>query len=161
MMSRVLVALALGIGLALLPAMAASDPVSWKVEGAPAQPVKPGGSFMVKLVAAIQAGWHVYSMKALEDGPVPTRVWLAEGQPFQLSGAVKAAEPESVEDAALQREVELYERAAWFELPVRALPTVALGTQKLTVSVTYQSCNNKMCLPPKTAKVEVPVTIGK
>jgi len=160
MISRVLAALTLGVGLALLPAMAAPDPVSWKVEGAPA-PVKPGGSFTVKVVAAIQAGWHVYSMKALEDGPVPTRVWLAEGQPFQLSGAVKAAEPESVEDATLQREVELYERSAWFELPVRAAPTVASGAQKLTVSVTYQSCNNKMCLPPKTAKVEVPVTIGK
>jgi len=29
------------------------------------------------------------------------------------------------------------------------------------VNVQAQSCNNSMCLPPTTVKLEVPVTIGK
>jgi hypothetical protein len=29
------------------------------------------------------------------------------------------------------------------------------------VSASYQSCNNKLCLPPKTVKVEVPIAIAK
>jgi hypothetical protein len=155
MRAAVLVALALTAGLAAPP-----DPVSWKVQSAPAQPVKPGVSFSVKLLAAIQPGWHVYSMRPIDDGPIPTRVWLAEGQPFQLSGPVKAQDPASVEDPTLQKEVELYEGDAWFDLPVKASSSAA-GPQKMSISVSYQSCNNKMCLPPKTVHVEVPVTIAK
>ncbi len=152
--------MALGMGLAMAAIAAAADPVAWKVQNAPAQPVKPGAPFTLKLVGAIEKGWHIYSMRPIDDGPVPTRVWLAEGQPFQMAGPVKAEDPESVEDATLQKEVELYEGEAWFELPVKASPGAA-GAQKLTVSVSYQSCNNKMCLPPKTVRVDVPVTVGK
>jgi hypothetical protein len=37
----------------------------------------------------------------------------------------------------------------------------APDAHNLVVSASYQSCNNKLCLPPKTMKAEVPVTIGK
>ena len=56
-------------------AVALPNPVAWNLAGAPAKPVKPGARFTVKLTAHIQEGWHVYSMKPIEDGPVPTRVW--------------------------------------------------------------------------------------
>ena len=137
------------------------DPVAWKIEDAPAKPVKAGGRFTVRLVGNIQATWHVYSMKPIEDGPVPTRVWLADGQPFQAAGPVKGDEPQTLQDPSLKMEVELYEGTAGFAIPVRVAPGAATGTQNLAVNATYQSCNNKMCLPPKTVKVEVPVTISK
>ena len=137
------------------------DPVTWKAEQAPTKPLKAGARFTVRLVAKIQDGWHVYSMKPLEDGPVPTRIWLAEGQPFQLAAAVKADEPQTLEDPTLKMEVELYEGTAGFDLPVKIAAGVAAGTQTMVVNATYQSCNNKMCLPPKTVKVEVPVPVAK
>jgi hypothetical protein len=37
----------------------------------------------------------------------------------------------------------------------------APDTHNLVVSAFCQNCNNKLCLPPKTMKVEVPVTIGE
>src|ERR1017187_10469181 len=37
-----------------------------------------------------------------------------------------------------------------FMLPVRVVPGAAPGTHNLVVSASYQSCNNKLCLPPKT-----------
>jgi len=39
--------------------------------------------------------------------------------------------------------------------------TGAAGAQKLVISASYQSCNNRLCLPPKTVRVEVPVVVGK
>ena len=48
-----------------------------------------------------------------------------------------------------------------FTLPVRVVPGAAPDTHNLVVSAFCQSCNNKLCLPPKTMKAEVPVTIGK
>jgi DsbC/DsbD-like thiol-disulfide interchange protein len=146
---------------ALALCAAPPDPVVWKLEGAPAQPVKAGAKFSVKLVAKIQDGWHMYSMKPVEDGPIPTRVWIAEGQPFKQAGAVKADEPETVQDKTLNMEVELYHGAATFTVPVQVPPTATAGPQNLSISASYQTCNNSICLPPKTVKAEAAITIVK
>jgi DsbC/DsbD-like thiol-disulfide interchange protein len=141
---------------------AAPDPVAWKMAETPAKPVKAGARFTVKLAADIQPGWHIYSLKPMSEGPIPTRVWLAEGQPFALAAAVVAAtEPETMQDASFGMEVELYEGKALFTLPVRAAAGAAAGGHNLVVSASYQSCNNKICLPPKTVKVEAAVTVAK
>ncbi len=86
---------------------------------------------------------------------------MTEGQPFSLAGAVQAPEPQVIQDATFGMEVELYEGEAVFALPVKVAPDAALGPQKLIVSASYQSCNNKICLPPKTVKLELPVTIAR
>jgi thiol:disulfide interchange protein DsbD len=142
-------------------AAAPADPVAWKLQNPPAAPVKAGARINVKLLAEVQDGWHLYSLKPMVEGPIPTRIWIAEGQPFSLAGAVQAPDPQVMQDASFGMEVELYEGEAVFTLPVRVASGAAPGAQKLVVSASYQSCNNKLCLPPKTVKVEVPITIGK
>jgi thiol:disulfide interchange protein DsbD len=146
--------------LALCLSAATPDPVTWKVEAAP-KPVKAGGRFTVRLLAAIQDSWHVYSMKPMEDGPIPTQISIVAGQPFQLAAPIKADAPQTLQDPTLKMEVELYEGTAGFELPVKVAGGATPGTVNMVVSASYQSCNNKMCLAPKTVKVEVPVTIAK
>ena len=156
-MRKLLVTAAIVVLLRAAPA----DPVAWKLQNPPAASVKPGARFNVKLQAAVQEGWHLYSLKPMAEGPVPTRIWLTEGQPFSLAGAVHAPEPQVIQDATFGMEVELYEGEAVFALPVKVAPDAAQGPQKLIVSASYQSCNNKICLPPKTVKVELPVTIAR
>src|ERR1017187_4970864 len=155
-MKRLFCAVFAAISLAAAP----PNPVTWKLEEVPAKPVKAGARFTVKLTAHIQDGWHFYSMKPIEDGPVPTRIWLAEGQPFQMAGPIKADQPQTLQDATLHMEVELYEGAAGFVLPLRVAAGTAAATQNLVISAQSQSCNNSMCLPPATVKVEVPVAIA-
>ncbi|MDR3702105.1 MAG: protein-disulfide reductase DsbD N-terminal domain-containing protein [Candidatus Sulfopaludibacter sp.] len=140
---------------------AAADPVAWKLADGPAKAVKPGARFTVNLVARVEEGWHLYSMKHVEDGPVATRIWLADGQPFQLAEAVKSSRPETLQDPSFNMEVELYEGEATFTLPLKVAAGSAAGAQTLVVNASYQSCNNKICLPPKTVKVELPVTVAK
>jgi DsbC/DsbD-like thiol-disulfide interchange protein len=145
--------------LMLALAAAPTDPVAWKLQDGPAKPVKAGGKFTVKLVAKIEDGWHLYSTKHVEDGPVATKIWLADGQAFQLSDAIKSSPPETQQDPSFNMEVELYEGQATFTLPLKA-SAGASGIQTLTVSASYQSCNNKICLPPKTVKVSMPVSVA-
>lgn len=152
----------IGAALAAVTLLAAPPtPVAWKLSDAPAKPVKAGARFTVKLTADIQAGWHIYSMKPVEDGPQPTRIWLAEGQPFQLAGPVKGAEPQTLQDPTLHMDVELYEGAAAFSLPLKVAAGTAPGEQKLVVNAQAQSCNNSLCLPPATVKVEIAIIIAK
>ena len=145
-MKTLVTAAALALALAAAPV----EPVAWKIEGAPAKAAKPGDRFSVKLMAHIEAGWHLYSMKEVTDGPVATRIWLPEGQPVQLAGPIKGAPPEVVQDPSFGVEVEQYQGQAEFTLPLRATGVA----EKLAVNVSYQSCNNSICLPPKTVKVE-------
>jgi hypothetical protein len=139
---------------------AAPDPVAWKLQAGPSKPVKPGAQFTVKLVAAIEEGWHMYGLKPMAEGPIPTRIWLPAGQPFQLAGRIQAPAAQTLQDPSFGMEVELYEGEASFTLPLKAAATAA-GSQTLVVSASYQSCNDKMCLPPKTVTVEVPVSVRK
>ncbi|HWC97761.1 MAG TPA: protein-disulfide reductase DsbD N-terminal domain-containing protein [Candidatus Sulfopaludibacter sp.] len=147
--------------LALSLAAAAPDPVAWKLQDGPTKPVRAGGKFTIKLTAQIQEGWHLYSTKHVEEGPVATKIWVPEGQPFQLSDAIKSSPPDRQQDPSFNMEVELYEGQASFTLPVKVSAGAPAGVQNFTVNASYQSCNNKICLPPKTVKVEVAVSVVK
>lgn len=145
---------------AALLSAAPPDPVAWKAD-APAKPVKPGARFVVTLTAKVQDGWHIYGMKAVPDGPIPTRVWLADGQPASLAGPVQPDDPQTMRDESFGMEVQLYEGEAGFKLPLAVKAGTAPGALKIVINASYQSCNNKLCLPPKTVKVEAPVTVAK
>jgi len=156
-MKTLLFAAAIAACLAAAPA----DPVAWKLQDLSAAPIRAGGRFNLKLLATVQQGWHLYSLKPMAEGPIPTRIWIAEGQPFSLAGAVQSPEPQVVQDATFGMEVEVFEGDLQFTLPVRVAPGTPVGAQKVVVSASYQSCNNQICLPPKTVKVELPITVGK
>jgi thiol:disulfide interchange protein DsbD len=140
--------------------LAAPNPVAWKLDG-PSTPIKPGATFPVKLTASIEKGWHLYWLRQVPDGPVATRIGLAEGQPFRLAAKVQAPAPEIVQDASFGMEIGQYEGETVFTLPVRVEASAAPGEHKLTASATYQTCNNKVCLPPRTVQTTAPVTIKK
>jgi DsbC/DsbD-like thiol-disulfide interchange protein len=137
------------------------DPVAWTVQGAPAKAVKAGARFPVKVVAQIQKGWHIYGLTPAADGPIATRLWVAEGQPATLAGPVQGTEPQTMQDPAFNMEVQLYEGEVSFTLPLRLAAAAPPGAQKIVVNASFQSCDNKICLPPKTVKLEVPVTVAK
>jgi thiol:disulfide interchange protein DsbD len=139
----------------------AAEPVAWTVQDAPARPVKAGARFTAKVVAKIQPGWHIYGLKPAADGPIPTRLWVAEGQPAALASPVTGTEPQTLQDASFNMEVQLYEGEPQFTLPLKLAAAAPAGALKIVVNASYQSCDNKICLPPKTVKLEVPVTAAK
>jgi thiol:disulfide interchange protein DsbD len=135
------------------------DPVVWKLQPLPAAPVKAGARISVKLQATVQDGWHIYSLKPMPEGPIPTRIWIAEGQSFSMAGSIQAPGPQVMQDPSFGMEVELYEGEVVFTLPVKVAASASAGQQTLVVGASYQSCNAKLCLPPKSVKAELPITI--
>jgi hypothetical protein len=139
---------------------AAPNPVAWKLEGVPAKPVKRGARFVIKLSTTIEAGWHLYSTKRLTDGPIPTRIWIPDGQILSAAGPVQSPAPQTTQDPTFGMEVEYYEGNAVFTLPVQVSGAAPAGAGKAQVSASYQTCNDKICLPPKTITVEAPVQVA-
>ena len=64
-------------------------------------------------------------------------------------------------DPNFQINVETYESAVTFTLPVRVDHAAPVGSDTVLVSARYQACNATLCLPPQTAKVPVVLQVGK
>ena len=139
--------------------VASLKPVTWTAVVAPGR-VKAGGIVSVRLTAAIDEGWHLYSTTQPPGGPVPTRIGVASPG-FALEGSVAFPKPTVHPDPNFQINVETYESAVTFTLPVRVDHAAPVGSDTVLVSARYQACNATLCLPPQTAKVPVVLQVGK
>lgn len=144
----------------LLALLLAASPVQWTLSPArPPAASRPGARFDVVLEAAIAEGWHLYSLRKLEGGPIATTISLPSGQPFRLAGEIEASPAIGKYDETFQMDVESYSYSASFRLPLEVAKDTVPGSATLTVNARYQACDDKQCLPPRTVKVELPVSI--
>lgn len=81
---------------------------------------------------------------------MPTRISFPSGSAVTQAGEITAAVPKKAMDPSFGIETETYTGSAKFEMPVK----VADGPAG--VNVRFQVCNDHLCLPPTTAKLEIP-----
>jgi thiol:disulfide interchange protein DsbD len=124
----------------------AQNPIQWTLSLAPVK----SGRATARLKGVIERGWYLYGLTQLEDGPKATRIWLPQGQAFQSSGELKSPKPLRKYDQNFNLDVEYYENEVTFQIPVRR---DSAATSPLNVKVYFQSCNDKLCLPPRTVTV--------
>jgi thiol:disulfide interchange protein len=134
------------------------NPVKWSTSTVP-DTVKPGKTFVAIVQAEIEPGWHLYSMMPVENGPTATQVVVAGNQPFRSAGPVASSEAQMVFDPNFSIDVELYDFQATFRVPVAAEISASIGPQIVNIDVTYQTCNDHMCLPPRKISLPTAVTI--
>lgn len=143
-----LVAMAAG-----LIAQGAEKAVDWTLV-APSKPVEIGRVATVQIVGQIKPGWHLYALEVAEGGPIPTEISLAGDQPFELAGSVTGPKPHTIFDPNFNMQVGFYVDKAEFKAPVKATESALAGKQPIVALARYQACNDKLCLPPKTVRVE-------
>ena len=163
MMGRSLSALIffLLVGLGPTPQDQPPMPIHWTAAAQSAHPVQPGQKATVLLTANIDSGWHVYAFPQPPGSPViPTEITVPEGQPLAFSGDIKPPKAESQMDPTVGRETDFYENAVTFDLPMKVAKKARAGKQELEIAVRYQACNNRLCLPPRTEKVETPIEVA-
>jgi DsbC/DsbD-like thiol-disulfide interchange protein len=142
-------------------AMQAPKPVIWAVSApVPRARVSAGGTVSVQVTATIDTGWHLYSTTQPPGGPVPTRITVVSPPAFALGGPMTFPKPTTRPDPNFGINVETYEHAVTFTLPVRVAPGTAAGVDTVTVKAHYQACNATLCLPPQTATLALPVTVA-
>jgi thiol:disulfide interchange protein DsbD len=113
----------------------------------------------VKLKAVIRPGWHLYSIGQPPGGPIATEISLPAGQPFTFAKPISAPKPHVIFDPGFGMPVQLYSDTAEFVLPINVAASAPPGAQTLRVEARYQSCNENMCLRPRTAKAALVVQI--
>ncbi|MEO7715585.1 MAG: thioredoxin family protein [Capsulimonas sp.] len=118
-------------------------------------PVHAGEVATVTVKAVVDPGWHVYSVTPAVDGPAVTDI-------LSLTGSVSAG-PTTEDtvirkfDANFGREVGYHENAATFQRQFR------VGSDPIaspSVTLHYQTCNDKVCLPPTDVTLPVTLTVA-
>lgn len=121
----------------------AQNPVKWSFT------TKDAGNCKVDLIftGTIDEGWYTYSQfLESEDGPVPTSFSFKEGSHFKLVGkAQESGDKFTVHDKVFDMKLTKFKHKAVFTQRVE----VQDPSKPITGYVSYMSCNEEMCLPPK------------
>jgi len=126
--------------------------VDWTITLEPAT-AAPGATVQAKLAARLQPGWHLYSATtpaAIPLSAAPSGV-LEDARLFQ-------APPHRALDPNFNAETETYEGQAVFYVQARVRPDVPAGLMPARLSLRYQTCNDKLCVPGR-AVLEAALTV--
>jgi hypothetical protein len=151
---------ALALTVSFSAGAAAKPPVQWHIKAAPAKPVKPGAKFTVTITGQLDPGWHLYALEEPQGGPVATEIALTEGDPADLL-RVEEAKPKVLPDPLFQKPTGFFDGSADFTLHLQSPKDAPLGPGTLRILVRYQSCNDRVCLPPHTDTIPVAITTAR
>ena len=139
-------------------ALHTEEVASWKVVPSKTT-LKAGEAFSIKITVAITKGWHIYSATPMEEGPVATSFEINEESNIVFSGKVKQPKPITKYDDAFGINTEYFENKVTFTQPGKIKAGTKPGQYTAEFAITFMSCNDRMCLPPKTIKEKFVVTV--
>lgn len=97
--------------------------------------------------ASIEDTWHMYSMKVVDDGPLPTVIKFKNTDGIELIGKVTQGKPVVEFDKMFDATVEFYMHTAVFKQRVKLI-----SAKKVTIKGEYewQACTDSKCIasPP-------------
>ena len=153
---RVLGGLLLILPLLVLPAMAQGpNNVKWSLSLEPAS-AAPGSKVLARIEGQIDPGWHLYSMTSA--GAIPTTIKVASNAAFEKVRVFQAP-PKKAHDPNFQLDTETYEGSAVFLLELQLKPDAAAGASDISAEVRFQTCNDKVCIPPRRRTATATLTV--
>jgi thiol:disulfide interchange protein len=139
--------LAVVLGAAWTADASPNDPASFTAVVTPT-PVHPGEVADVKVTASIDPGWHLYGLTTI----------AVSGQGISEAGVVAEDPPKHSFDSNFGKEVSFHLNRAVFDVPVR-INSKDASTLNASVTVNYQTCNDRVCLPPTSKQLVVPIQV--
>lgn len=138
------------------PSAEAEEPVKLSVSA-----VREGDAWVIKVTAAIEHGWSVYSMNNYGDmGPWPTSIRVDSVAGLAVVGEPAETGPKIIEgvDEIFGMFVKKFKDEAVFSQRIQ----VSDPDAPVTGAFEYMTCNDEMCLPPATVYFIVPgLTSGR
>ncbi|MBL7933418.1 MAG: hypothetical protein JNL60_16045 [Bacteroidia bacterium] len=106
----------------------------------------------ITINAIIDKGWHTYSQKETEAGPISTTFTFPASTQYKLDGKTEESGAVEVFDKAFEAKIYTFTDKAVFKQKIKLN-----GKPGFTVpfKVEYTCCNDNRCLPPKTIDLSV------
>jgi thiol:disulfide interchange protein DsbD len=120
---------------------------------------KAGTTVEVKLPLQLREGYHVNSDKPPDPYLIPLRLTWDSGPITVAEIVYPKPEPHKVDFFAGPLPVfsGRFELLTRFKVPASVSP----GLVNVSGKLRYQACNDRMCLPPKTIDVTLPVSVSR
>lgn len=126
------------------------EPVSWSFTSES----KGNNVYEVVMTATLDEGWHLYAMDLEEGGPVATSFTFEPVTGYTLSGkAFTVTEPEVKFDNSFDMNIGMHSGTAEFRQKI----TVSTYPAKITGYVTFMSCDDMQCLPPRDVEFSLEI----
>jgi thiol:disulfide interchange protein DsbD len=153
----------LAVAVLASPASAQREhPISSELRVPPGFTVRPGEQFTATLAVDIPSApvvWHFYSITQPPGGPIATTIRVGPSSSFRLAGTIKGTTPEIANDPNFGMMTETHTDSVIYQIPIVASPTGS-GSQRLTIALRYQTCNDRYCLPPVTDTIVADVKVA-
>jgi DsbC/DsbD-like thiol-disulfide interchange protein len=88
-------------------------------------------------------------LKLDPGGPIPTAITVPADQPFALAGDVVEPLPKSVFEPNFNQVLDYHVDKVTFTVPLKAAAAAPAGKQTVRVAASYQTCNDRLCLPAR------------
>ena len=143
--------LMLGSLMAICVYVQAQTPVSWKYSATKLNEK----TYEIKLTAAIQPGWHLYSQTTPDGGPLPTKINFNKNPLLNLDGVVKEL------GKMISKHEDVFDLVTkYYSDKVEFVQTINLKTKartNITGTLEFMVCNDTQCLPPATLNFSVTI----
>lgn len=136
--------------LSVLFVNAQKDPVSWTFTSKKIS----DKVYEVHMKASINSGWHLYSQTQPADAiAIPTKFVFTNNPLLKTEGSVKeVGKMQKFKDATLGVEANQFATTVDF---VQKVTLKAAANTNIAGTVTYQTCDDKQCLPPKKVPFKI------
>jgi hypothetical protein len=118
-----------------------------------------GGTAILNVSGEVIEGWHVYALAQPSGGPTALRITLGSNSVARLAGAPSGTAPEEKHDPSFDLDTRFYRHSFVLHVPISVKRRAEPGTQAIPVDIRFQGCSESECLPPKTIRLSVPVTV--
>lgn len=126
-------------------------------------PVARGSDAQIVLELKIDGEYHVQSATPHDPNLIPTTVSVAPaaGLTFGVPRFPVASELPVPAGVPGPRTIAAYRGTVYVQVPVHVAEDAALGPRTAEVTVQTQACTDKMCLPPDSTVVKIPLTVAE
>lgn len=132
-----------------------TNQVKWNLSVEPAT-VTPGAKVLARMTGQIGSGWHLYSLST--PGAIPTTIQLAPNAVVERYRVLQPP-PRRKHDPNFQTDTETFENQVAFLLELELKKDAPAGAAELSVTARYQTCNDKVCIPPVRRTATATLTV--
>jgi len=124
------------------------------------EPVPRGRTFEVAVVAEIQQGFHINANKVFEDYLIPTTIQAEWPKGLRMLETIYPAGTMQKFDFS-DKLLNVYEGTATLRTKVQVAADAPLGPMTVPITLRYQACNDRACLPPVRLSVPAQFQIAE
>lgn len=120
------------------------EPITWKFS----QEKTGEKTYVLRLKASIDKGWHLYGLEKINVAPVETRIIFTERNGCELVGEISPkTAPQKHFDPTFNADIFWFENEVVFTQKITAASDFSLKGE-----VDFMGCNNQTCLPRSTVE---------